>query len=366
MKVEQQGYVVIANQLTKKYSLYKNQKEILKSLFSIGKQVSKEYIALKDINFKVRKGEIIGIVGLNGSGKTTLSTLIAQISVPTYGSLKVIGSVAMLSAQSGLNPNLTGVQNIEYKCILMGLSKEQIANIKGKIIDFADIGEFINQPLKTYSSGMKARLGFAISVYIDPDILIIDEGLAVGDTSFTDKCFNKIEEFRRSGKTIFYISHMTNSMKDFCDRVMWLHKGSFIGMGETEEILSEYTEFVKEYNKLSPTEKQEVIPEIKPFEYKQLPVDWHNDRECTVEISTSKKERCQYMFRVYKEQELLYDTGYSSQNKFTYVFENKGNYKIRYFIKYGKENHKDYIMWENGKKQYCLKEERIKLNGEGK
>lgn len=199
-------YAVKCNNLLKRYPMYKGDYERLKGLLFPGYKPD-EFVALKGIDLEIPKGQIMGLIGLNGSGKSTLSSIIAGITYADAGDLTVNGDVSMLSASAGLDNYLTGIQNIKYKGILLGFKDSDIKNMMQDIIDFADIGEHINLPLRTYSSGMRSRLGFAISVHMDPDILIIDEALSVGDNSFTDKCLAKMNEFKANGKTIIFNAH---------------------------------------------------------------------------------------------------------------------------------------------------------------
>lgn len=253
-------YKVQFKNVTKKYKMYNKPSEKLKDLFS-RKERGEYHYALNSISFEVNEGEIVGIIGLNGSGKSTLSNLIAGVTMPNEGRITINGTAALIAISSGLNPQLTGLENIELKGLMMGLTKEQIKTITPKIIEFAEIGKFIKQPVKTYSSGMKARLGFSISINIDPDILVIDEALSVGDQSFTDKCLAKMQEFRESGKTIFFISHSLSQVKKFCTKALWLHYGQVKEFGDIQEVASHYQAFVNEFKKLTSEEKERMKEE---------------------------------------------------------------------------------------------------------
>lgn len=195
-------YAVVAKQVSKIYKIYGGQQERLKDLL-LPQGCGKDFYALKNVSFTVNKGDCVGLIGLNGSGKSTLATIISGITQPSKGEIFIDGEPAMIAISSGLNMSLTGMENIELKGLMIGLDKKKIEELKEDIIEFADIGEFIYQPVKTYSSGMKSRLGFAISINIDPDILVIDEALSVGDMTFTQRCLDKMQEFREAGKTIF-------------------------------------------------------------------------------------------------------------------------------------------------------------------
>lgn len=248
-------YAVVVKQITKVYKVYNGQKERLKDLLLPG-GCGKDFYALKNVSFAVKKGDCVGLLGLNGSGKSTLATILCGISQPSKGEIYIDGEPAMIAISSGLNPALTGIENIELKGLMIGLDKKQVEELKADIIDFADIGEFIYQPVKTYSSGMKSRLGFAISINIDPDILVIDEALSVGDMTFTQKCLNKMQEFREAGKTIFFVSHSTNQVENFCNKALWLEYGMLKVYGDTEEVLPMYKSFVNEFNRMSKEEQK--------------------------------------------------------------------------------------------------------------
>ncbi len=243
------SHVVFEN-VSKRYVLYSHPIDKLKEVL-FGKMSGKPFYALKNVSFSVEQGEIVGVVGINGSGKSTLSHLLANVTPPTYGQVTLRGKSALIAISSGLNNQLTGRDNIELKGLMMGLNKKQIRMITPDILEFADIGEFIDQPVKTYSSGMRARLGFAISININPDILIIDEALSVGDQTFTEKCLDKMREFRDQGKTIFFISHSLSQVKSFCSKVLWLEYGEVRMFGPTAETMAEYNKYLYWHKQLS-------------------------------------------------------------------------------------------------------------------
>jgi len=250
--------------ITKSYELHGSATQRLKSFFISGTK-TKRFTALNNVNLTCYDGEIVGIVGVNGSGKSTLASIITGITFPERGEVTVNGKVSKLAASAGLDNEFTGRENITYKCLLMGMTKKKISEITNDIIAFADLGLFIDQPVKTYSSGMKARLGFGISVQSDPDILIIDEGLSVGDESFKQKAIDKIYEFKKQKKTIIFVSHNTSEIKRFCDKVLWLHKGHVVGFGDSKEIVHAYGKFVKEYSKMNSDIKESFIPLLSKY-----------------------------------------------------------------------------------------------------
>ncbi|WP_277679779.1 ABC transporter ATP-binding protein [Gracilibacillus dipsosauri] len=270
--------------VVKAFPMHAKQSEKLLKLFFGNKKQTKEFLAVKNATFKVEPGKTVGIAGLNGSGKSTISNMLAKIIQPTEGEIIINGEPSLIAISAGLNNNLSGLENIELKCMMHGLSKRQILERKEDIIEFADIGEYIFQPVKNYSSGMRSRLGFAISVHTDPDILIIDEALSVGDTTFAQKCLDKLNEFKAEGKTIFFISHSAGQMKTFCDEVIWIHYGEIIEQGEAAEIVKKYQDFTKWFNEISRKEKRI---------YKQKMLE----NQYRIHKSNSKENRTKYINR---------------------------------------------------------------------
>ncbi len=232
--------VIKFDHVTKEYFLYKSQKARFKAIFTGNKGV-KKHTALKDISFEVKKGESVGIIGRNGAGKSTLLKMITGVSFATQGTVTVNGKVAaLLELTAGFSMDMTGRENIYLKCYLLGLDNNEIKNIEDNIIEFAQLGEYIDQPVRTYSSGMKMRLGFAININIDPDILVIDEALSVGDAQFRKKCENKIKEIRNSGVTVLFVSHSMASVNDTCERALYLCNGKIEYDGTVKEAFEYY------------------------------------------------------------------------------------------------------------------------------
>lgn len=238
--------VISIKDLSKYYKLYKEPKDRLKeALNPFGKKYHHQFYALKNINLEIKKGEILGIVGKNGSGKSTLLKLICGVLTPSNGAIQVDGKIsALLELGAGFNPEFSGLNNIYFYATILGLSNKEIDEKIDDIIAFADLGEFINQPIKTYSSGMKARLGFAVAVHIDPEILILDEVLAVGDALFRRKCYAKMEEFFNNGKTIIYTSHDANSVNKLCTRAVFIESGNVLLDGKPKFVTTYYEKYL--------------------------------------------------------------------------------------------------------------------------
>ncbi|WP_054741966.1 ABC transporter ATP-binding protein [Cellulosilyticum ruminicola] len=237
--------VIRANNLTKIYKLYDNPVDRLKESLSLTKKkYHKEHYALKDISFEIKKGETVGIIGTNGSGKSTLLKIITGVLNRTDGELEVKGKIsALLELGAGFNMEYTGRENIYLNGTMLGYSKEEMDEKLDDIIEFADIGYFIDQPVKTYSSGMFVRLAFAVSINVNPEILIIDEALSVGDIRFQQKCYRKIEEFKEN-KTVIMVSHDIGSINKFSDRVIWIEQGKLMGVGKPMEISKQYQAYL--------------------------------------------------------------------------------------------------------------------------
>lgn len=232
--------------LTKIYQIYEKPIDRLKQSLTISeKKYYREFSALQGINFTVQKGQTFGIVGQNGSGKSTLLQMLAHTLNPTNGEIKVNGRVAaLLELGSGFNPEYTGRENVYLNGSILGVSKEEMDKRFSEIEQFADIGDFIDQPVKTYSSGMYVRLAFAVAINVDADILIVDEALAVGDMIFQMKCYKKIDEFRKEGKTILLVTHDLGSVIKYCDNVLVLNQGQSLGIYPAKDAVDVYKKVV--------------------------------------------------------------------------------------------------------------------------
>ncbi|MDQ0269115.1 teichoic acids export ABC transporter ATP-binding subunit TagH [Cytobacillus purgationiresistens] len=246
---------VIVKNVTKKYKLYNKTSEKLLDIL-LPKSYGEDFYALRNISFEAEEGDIIGFVGVNGSGKSTLSNVIAGVVPQTGGTVDIKGNASLIAVSAGLNNQLTGRENIELKCLMLGFSKKEIRGLEPDIIEFAELDKFIDQPVKSYSSGMKSRLGFSISVHTDPDVLIIDEALSVGDKAFAEKCLDKMNEFKARGKTMFFISHSIGQMKQFCEKAIWLEFGQVRMSGDIKEVIPEYEKFLNEYKAMTNEEKK--------------------------------------------------------------------------------------------------------------
>ncbi len=242
--MEQENAIVVKD-LTKRFYLFNKDYKILQWLFT-KKGYEKERIVLDNISFEVKKGETVGLIGINGAGKSTLMKLIAGITYPTSGKVDVKGKVgSLINLSAGFNMDYTGRKNIYYKGTLMGMSKNEIDNIIDKICDFVELGDYFERPIRMYSAGMSARLGFALAVYSNPEVLIIDEVMAVGDKNFQVKSREKVVEMFEQGKTVIFSSHSDSLIRQFCNRVIYLKDGKIVFDGDVEEGLKKYNEDIK-------------------------------------------------------------------------------------------------------------------------
>lgn len=253
-------YAISVEHVEKMYKLYDKPTDRLKeSLGLTRKKKYKEHYALHDVNFQVNKGETVGIIGTNGSGKSTILKIITGVLNPTAGEVKVNGRIsALLELGAGFNMEYTGIENVYLNGTMIGFTREEIDAKLNDILEFADIGDFVYQPVKTYSSGMFVRLAFAVAINIDPEILIVDEALSVGDVFFQAKCYHKFEEFKKLGKTILFVSHDLGSIGKYCDRVVLLNQGVKLNEGKPKEMIDIYKKLlVNQYVDDDETEKEQ-------------------------------------------------------------------------------------------------------------
>lgn len=240
--MDERQLAISANQITKIYKLYDKPSDRLKEALGLSRgKLHKEHYALKGVDLSIYKGETVGIIGTNGSGKSTILKIITGVLNPTSGDLKVNGRIsALLELGAGFNMEYNGIENVYLNGTMMGFSEKEIDAKLQNILEFADIGDFVYQPCKTYSSGMFVRLAFAVAINIEPEILIVDEALSVGDVFFQAKCYHKFEEFKQMGKTILFVSHDLSSIAKYCDRVILLNKGTKLGEGSPKEMIDAY------------------------------------------------------------------------------------------------------------------------------
>lgn len=232
--------------LSKVYKLYEKPIDRLKETLSLTKKsYHKDFYALNNINLQIKKGETVGIIGKNGAGKSTLLKIITGVLSPSSGSVKIYGRISsLLELGAGFNPEYSGIENIYLNGTIMGMSKEEVDERIQDILAFADIGDYIYQPVKTYSSGMYVRLAFSVAINVNPDILIVDEALAVGDARFQLKCFKKLEEIKKQGTTILYVSHDIEQVKSFCSRGILINDGLILYQGSPKEAALKYFDLI--------------------------------------------------------------------------------------------------------------------------
>ncbi|MCS7066500.1 MAG: ABC transporter ATP-binding protein [Fimbriimonadales bacterium] len=247
-----------AEQLTKEFRLTHQPYSSLKGLLlSFLPRRVEHVVALNAVSFAIRKGETVAIIGQNGSGKSTLLGLIARVYRPTSGMLEVHGRVApLLELGAGFHPDLTGLENIYFNGVILGLTRKQISERLDAIIRFAELEDYIDAPVRTYSSGMLMRLGFAVAAHVDADILLVDEVLAVGDAHFQQKCYRKIREFQQQGRTILFVSHDMDAVRQVAPRALWLDKGVLRADGDSESVVAQYLAGLEPFTStLSPEER---------------------------------------------------------------------------------------------------------------
>ncbi len=250
-------FAIQVKHLEKMYKLYNKPSDRLRETLGLKVPV-KEHYALKDVSFDVRRGETVGIIGTNGSGKSTILKIITGVLNPTAGEVAVDGRIsALLELGAGFNPEYSGVENVYLNGTMMGFSREEIDARLQDILDFADIGDFVYQPVKSYSSGMFVRLAFAVAINIDPEILIVDEALSVGDVFFQAKCYRKFEEFKEQGRTILFVSHDLSSIARYCDRVILLNRGVKLEEGSPKQMVDMYKQLLVGQEPAKAEEKEE-------------------------------------------------------------------------------------------------------------
>lgn len=268
--------VIRVRGLSKKYNLYEKPIDRMKEALSISnKNYHREFYALQDVSFSVNKGETVGIIGCNGSGKSTILKIITGVLNATSGEIDIQGRIsALLELGAGFNMEYTGIENVYLNGTMIGMKKEEIDAKLQDILEFADIGDFVYQPCKTYSSGMFVKLAFAVAINIDPEILIVDEALSVGDVFFQAKCFRKFESFKEMGKTILFVSHDLGSVSKYCDRVIVMHKGRVIQEGPPKEMIDLYKQIlVDQYDNDKPA-----VTEAPAAQAAAMPTEFWKDR----------------------------------------------------------------------------------------
>ena len=235
-------YAIIVKNMSKDFVVYGDRPNTLKEkIIRLGKNKKEVHHVLKNINLNIKPGETVGLIGVNGSGKSTLLKLMTKIIYPTTGKIEINGKLtSLLELGAGFHQDFSGRENIYFNASIFGLSKSEIDKRVDDIIEFSELGEFIDNPVRTYSSGMYMRLAFSVAINVDADILLIDEILAVGDTHFQDKCLSKMKELKAQGKTMVFVSHSADSVKKLCDRAVWLYEGEIKMDGSSKQVLDEY------------------------------------------------------------------------------------------------------------------------------
>ena len=287
--------VIKAENLTKIYKIYEKNIDRLKETFHpFHKRYSRDFFALNDVSFEIGRGENVGLIGKNGAGKSTLLKIITGVLTPSSGKIEVHGRIAsLLELGAGFNPEMTGVENIFMNGLLMGQTRETMNEKLDEIISFADIGEFVHQPVKTYSSGMFARLAFAVNAFVEPDILIIDEALSVGDAFFQSKCMDKMRTMIDSGVTVLFVSHDTFAVKNLCSRAFLIQGGKKIMDAPSKEVVEVYRNMLLQSNKEISTNEQ-----LEEFiaQFKQSKTEDDSDKKNNPPITAENLERNKELF----------------------------------------------------------------------
>lgn len=322
---------ISVNSISKMYKLYDNPMDRLKESLGLSKKKKyKEHYALNDVSFQVRKGETVGIIGTNGSGKSTILKIITGVLSPTSGSIAVDGRIsALLELGAGFNMEYSGLENVYLNGTMIGFSREEIDAKLQDILEFADIGEFINQPVKTYSSGMFVRLAFAVAINIEPEILIVDEALSVGDVFFQAKCFRKFEEFKKMGKTILMVSHDLSSISKYCDRVILLNKGVKMSEGNPKEMVDLYKKILVGQADISEQSEEETIEVMESAQQNQ-----ENDNELWMKKFVLNPSCLEYGD---KRAEIIDFAVQDAKGTFTNTIEKNSNFKMRVRVRFNEK-----------------------------
>ncbi|MBW3564947.1 MAG: ABC transporter ATP-binding protein [Acidobacteria bacterium] len=267
---------------SKSYRLYERPADRLFELIT-GRTRHRRYDALSSVDLVVEQGETLGIIGQNGAGKSTLLKLVCGVTTPTSGTLSTRGTIAsILELGTGFHPDFSGRENASLNAAIIGLTPAEIRERLPRILEFSELGSFLDQPVKTYSSGMYMRLAFSVAVNVDPDVLVIDEALAVGDGHFQKKCVDKIREFQDRGKTILFCSHALYFVSTLCRRTLWLEGGKVRRLGKTIDVVHEYEEFLLEQNRTTPEDSAEKTPAVSPVRIRSVELGPPSGGETTV------------------------------------------------------------------------------------
>lgn len=283
------SYIVRAEELTKIYRLYNKPFDRLKELV-FHRPFHKEFVALNDVTFALEKGGTLGIIGDNGAGKSTLLKILSRTLSPTHGKFEVKGLVSsLLELGSGFHPEFTGIENIYFYGSLLGIDNGLMKKKLNDIIEFSELGNFMYYPIKTYSSGMHVRLAFSVATAVDPDVLIIDEALSVGDQYFQKKCLDKMHEFKRKNKTIIFCSHDLYQIKSFCEKTMWLHHGQIKMLNDSSSVINAYAGY--EQTKADTYKAESKKEQLESFLFiKDLSIKQESEKDLTVEFIVKSLE----------------------------------------------------------------------------
>lgn len=314
--------VIKLENVSKVYKIFDKPSDRLKeSLHPFGKRYSRDFYALKKISLTIKKGETVGFIGKNGAGKSTLLKILTGVLTPTGGKIEIKGRVAaLLELGAGFNPDMTGLENIYLSGMIMGYTREEIGKKLPEITEFADIGDFINQPVKMYSSGMFARLAFAVNINVEPDILIVDEALSVGDMAFQNKCYKKFNEFRKNGKTVLFVTHDIGLVLNFCNSAVFLENGQVKFFGTAKAAVDEYKKSIVKIERQEEEEEAESGKE--------------NEATVWKEHMRLNREMLEYGDKAIE----ITDYGiFDEEDKLSFVVESDEKIKIKFRIKANRE-----------------------------